>query len=1180
MIKNLFETTKVFQTIRLLLYFIVLTFLVPPLQSTEQPIAYWTFDVLENGILKNDANPSFSAKVKSVGNLVEGIKGKAFDCNNHFIEIVPEQISSELKAISVSAWVRPRKFENYQEILRKEDGEKRLLFSFQSSGTILSFGLNVGGKYAECDATIPAGFFDDNGWHFIAATFDGTLMVVYADGSVIGKLKRDGNLSIGGSAPVYIGSSGGTCEFFDGVIDELKIYDRALSEKEIVAIRRPNYILLAESLLQQVNEYRPLTALQRQGLSESEKKRLQDFDIFEKEVRAKIDTEKKAPQQGWPEMIDRLYAQIKTRPVEREAVAPYVPPKTAPVIDLTPQQAEETLRHDWIFQCDGHPTKERILQEIQWTKEVAARIEDSGIDFSTELDELGKLTVKAMNLVQEDSELYFQVRHVKRRILFKNPVIDFNSILYVDMPYPQGSEWRHETRHRLGYMAVPGGRLMTLTGLSPSGKQKKLLPEEPLAGSFWRPDLSFDAKRILVSFKPHNEKSFHLYEIGIDGKNVRQLTGGLFDDFDPIYLPDGQHLAFSTTRGYSYVRCMPPTNAFVLARMKLDSSDLYLISRNNEPDYLPSLLPDGRIVFSRWEYTDKPLWRCVSLWTMNPDGTQTQVLWGNQSVWPDLPKDVRAIPNSQRLMFTGSAHHNWFSGSVGMIDPTKGLNFPDGLTKITSEITWPETGNGPVDPIESAVYHRSGAYDAYDSPYPLSDTDFLVSAHRGGGNDGKYVLLLMDTDGNRELIYEGMNHIFYAQPIRTRPVPPVIVDRVKWPGKEEREKAAPGIIYSNNVYDNAPPELKDKAKYLRILNIEPKTYTLWNQRPYISTGPAVSMVQSEGVKRILGTVPIEKDGSVAFYAPSGVALHFQLLDENGKCLQTMRSFTGVMPGERRGCLGCHASQITTPSPQLRSIAVLREPSKITPPDWNDISVSFERYVQPVLDKHCSSCHSGNGEAKNVFDTTLRPGFLHFKEPYVTLVGNPGWARPQSVVRPGKRNAWNGAMEKELDKEPPGFGIADTILVEAFYTTDPAAYTTPKPMEKLSYASRLVNKYCQPQHYNVKLSPIELQRIIVWVDTMCPYMGSDDIRAEEDPVFQGSDWLAIKPRLKTAPVVRRPGPLDAFGNDEEVYAPPANETIYGNPVVMSGIATSKKSSATGTPINKDLKNVKEKETSKK
>ena len=159
----------------------------------------------------------------------------------------------------------------------------------------------------------------------------------------------------------------------------------------------------------------------------------------------------------------------------------------------------------------------------------------------------------------------------------------------------------------------------------------------------------------------------------------------------------------------------------------------------------------------------------------------------------------------------------------------------------------------------------------------MSEQDFLVSAERGG----KFLLYLMDVDGNRELIYEG-DEQHLPRPCRCGPraKPPVIADRVAWPDREHRLEPAGGVIFSGNVYQGAPPELRGKAQYLRVLNIDPKTYTYWYKRPYISTGPVVSAVQSEGVKRVLGTVPIEADGSVAFRAPPGMALHFQLLDEN------------------------------------------------------------------------------------------------------------------------------------------------------------------------------------------------------------------------------------------------------------------------------------------------------------
>ncbi len=877
----------------------------------------------------------------------------------------------------------------------------------------------------------------------------------------------------------------------------------------LTAVGNEFHLATAERLVGLLIEYKPLTECQLQHQTPEQMQQWQAAQVIEDSF-AQLKASGAAGQYSpnWITVMLEAGRRIDFRPTVSEAVAPYVKPDTPPTRDLSAEEALEVQQRDWLHQADNNPSPERIGKEFQWTRQLAQRIttdHPGQVEFSVELAQLDELAERAKSLAGPSAELYFALRQVKRRIMLKNPVIDFDKVLFVDMPFPAGSEWQHETRHRLGYMAVPGGKLVTLEGLSPDGKVKQLMPQAPLHGSFWRPDVSYDGRKIVFCYKPHNEKSFHLYEINVDGGEPIQLTDGPYDDFDPIYMPDGKHIVFSTTRGHTYVRCMPPTNAFVLARCERDGKNMYFISRNNEPDYLPSVMNDGRIVYTRWEYTDKPLWRAQSLWTVNPDGTQVNTFWGNQSVWPDLMKDARSIPDSRRVMFTGSAHHDWFSGSVGIIDPDKGHNFPDGLTKVTADMVWPESGNGPVDPIESPNYHSSGKYVAYYSPYPLSEHDFLVSARR----NNKFVLYLMDIDGNRELIYEGSNNIFHAVPVRPRMKQPVVRDRVAWPTRQQRDEPKYGVIYSKSVYQGAPEELRGKARYLRILNIEPKTYTYWHKRPYISSGPVVSMVQSEGVKRVLGTVPIEDDGSLSFRAPAGMALHFQLLDENHRALQTMRSFSGVMPGETRGCLGCHEMHSVTPDTGGKALALNRPPSQITPPPWGEDSVSYVRYVQPVLDKYCGECHQGDGEGRETLDLTFRPGYLIFNEPYVTLIGRPTW----------------GAPYQKPENPPPGFGIADTLLVESYGTLDPQAYKTPPPMTALSYKSRLIDLASSGEHYDVKVDPISLRKLILWVDTMCPYRGADEVRAIDDPEFQGVDWISVRPKIKTAPVIARPGPIE-------------------------------------------------------
>jgi len=1163
--------------------------------ENQTPIAHWSFDKLQGDQFTDQSGRSHTAKAGSSAATLQPIsgllKGAVHFTDKHRLTVPSHQDFADLDHITFSVWVRPDRFDHYNEIFRKEDGNNRLLFSFQENGSVLSLGLNVGG-YVECDAPIDPALLLDGLWHHCAATFDGERMRVYLDGREVHALNRPGTITAGGTAVASLGSSnGGEC--FQGAMDDLRIYPIALDLQQIKQLYAPGrqaqlerireqekalariyvtkntlaeslaaarqrfqgekvviepplaaamarrvaadfpeevrrltsytglspasyvkgseeqvHYLPLEHLVDLMTEYRPLTENQIARRTDEERQKWAEVDKLESQAKELLASDASAAYSPrWIDLMLEVGSRVDFRPVEREAVAPYVPPYTPPTRTRSAAEAEELLRRDWLHQADGRPTAQRTLQEIDWTQSLAARIASEHprcVDFSKHLRTLARLQQQAKELQGENAELYYTVRKIKRSIMLANPVLDFERILMVDMPFPQGKEWRHETRHRLGYMAVPGGKLLVLDGLGPDGNVRQLMPQEPLHGSFWRPDVSHDAQKVLFCFKPHNEKAFHIYEINVDGTGLTQLTDGPYDDFDPIYLPD-EHILFSTTRGHTYVRCMPPTSAFVLARAKRDGSNIYLISRNNEPDYLPSVMEDGRVIYTRWEYTDKPLWRAQGLWTVNPDGTGVSTFWGNQSVWPDLLKDARNIPGSRRVMFTGSAHHNWFAGSVGIIDPDGGHNFPHGLTKVTADTSWPESGNGPVNPIESPDYHASGQYAGYYSPYPLSERDFLVSAER----DGKFVLYLMDTDGNRDLIYEGANQIFHAIPVRPRMRPAVLADRVDWPKPGDSPDEQKGFFYSGNVLHGASDVLRGKVRYLRVLNIEPKTYTYWNKRPYLSTGPVVSAVQSEGVKRVLGTVPVEEDGSVYFRAPVGKALHFQLLDDQYRALQTMRSFTGVMPGERRGCLGCHELHSTTPELPMASIAISREPRTIEPPPWDDDTVSFDRYVRPVLDQYCGKCHQGDGEGRKKFDMTPRTGFLFFDETYMILTGRPSWGK--AYQRP--------------DTPPPGFGIANMLMVEGYSTVDPAAYQTPEPMQQLSYKSKLIEIASSGKHNDVRVDPISLRRLIVWIDAMCPYRGDEEVRAIEDPDFQGIDWISVRPRIKTAPRISRPGPIE-------------------------------------------------------
>ncbi|NLH16330.1 MAG: hypothetical protein GX455_07115, partial [Phycisphaerae bacterium] len=209
-------------------------------------------------------------------------------------------------------------------------------------------------------------------------------------------------------------------------------------------------------------------------------------------------------------------------------------------------------------------------------------------------------------------------------------------------------------------------------------------------------------------------------------------------------------------------------------------------------------------------------------------------------------------------------------------------------------------------------------------------------------------------------------------------------------------------------------------------------------------------------------------------------------------------------------LGCHESSSRTPEGQRNTLALLQAPQSITPPPWTDTTVSYPRYVQPVLDRYCGKCHQGDGEARKTFDLTERPSSPIFTEPYLTLIGRPTWGSPYTIP----------------DKPVPGFGMAGMLMVEGYSTVDPKAYVTPQPMTSLSYRSPLIERVSSGKHHDVKVDEISRLRLIAWVDAMCPYMGEEEIREIPDPVFQGVDWLAVRPKIKTAPHIIRPGPLDS------------------------------------------------------
>ena len=424
---------------------------------------------------------------------------------------------------------------------------------------------------------------------------------------------------------------------------------------------------------------------------------------------------------------------------------------------------------DWLFQAEGRPLHERAIEEIGWARDLARRLgaRPHAPDFTAELARLDALA-REIALApgpgrRSARELYFEVRRVKRDIFLKNPAIDFNRVLLIDQPTPQGSESSHEAVHRLGMMAVPGGRLLVLEGLDPEAPVEATGPPEP--GSFWRPELSFDARKVLFSFKAAAGKSFHLFEMNLDGSGLRQLTDSDYDDIDPIYLPDG-HIMFTTTRGNTYVRCGPYIYSYVLARCDADGAQ-HLPGQHEQRTRLRArpCCNDGRVVYSRWEYSDKDQNRVQSLWTTRPGRNADGRVVGQPERLAGPPG--RAAPDSGQR--AGDVHVGRAPRLVPRDDRHCG-SAARGPTSRTGSRASPSTCRGPRSAIrlrtgsEAPDYHSSGRFTGIPGSLPAFGGGLPgIGTRRGTTSSGIY---LMDVHGNRELIYEGDHHAWYAIPVK------------------------------------------------------------------------------------------------------------------------------------------------------------------------------------------------------------------------------------------------------------------------------------------------------------------------------------------------------------------------------------------------------------------------------
>ncbi len=555
----------------------------------------------------------------------------------------------------------------------------------------------------------------------------------------------------------------------------------------------------------------------------------------------------------------------------------------------------------------------------------------------------------------QTSEFTNALAQLRHDALLANPLLTTHPLLFVVR-----SQYRPDHHNTATFFPsaaheyndgafTPGGALRVIDFAN--GGTVRTLLEVP-QGVARDPEVYFDGSKVLFSMRTNVADSYHIYEINADGAGLRQLTFAPdVDDLDPLYLPDGG-IVFSSTREPKYCAC----NRHIMAnlfRMEADGANIHQIGKSTLFEGHGALMPDGRILYDRWEYVDRNFGDAQALWTCNPDGTSHAVYWGNNTASPGAVIDARVIPGTdQAICVFGSCHDRpW--GALAIIDRRLGM---DGAQPVVR--TWPANATNLVK--------QSGwqIFDAFtqvklkcEDPYPLSEKYFLAS--RMTGDCEQMGIYLLDVFGNEILLHAEAPGCFDPMPLGPRPRPPVIPTRRDFENK-------PGTFYVQDVYQGTHMAgvKRGDVKWLRVVESPEKRFWTrpgWNGQGF--EGPAMNWTDF-GNKRILGIVPVEADGSVYVEVPSERFVFFQLLDEKGMMIQSMRSGTIVQSGERASCIGCHEERRTSPvtPPASATYALRRAPGKLAGWRGEPCEFGFLAEVQPVFNQHCVRCHDFGKEA--------------------------------------------------------------------------------------------------------------------------------------------------------------------------------------------------------------------------